>query len=97
MLMFWFFSGFFFQMLRSIFGVNVASQPEHNSSNFPSEKQGLVTEVLLPPFLQGSSKAVHNVGFYQSYFEDFQTELSEVLEEIRKRGQTKESKRYCGV
>lgn len=80
-------------MLRAIFGVNIASQGEHSSSNFPFQKQALVTEVNLPVYLEGSLKGINDAGFYQSCFKDFQEQLNQMFEEIRRREQTKERKR----
>ena len=83
-------------MLRAIFGVNVATQPENSSSNTSQQKDALITEVLLPPCLEVSSKDSGDVGFYQSYYEDFQQEISRSFDEIRKSDETKESsRRYC--
>ena len=81
-------------MLRAIFGVNLATQPESSSSNSPQQKDALITEVQLPPCLEESIKNSDNVGFYQSYFEDFQQEISRSFDEIRKTDETKESKRF---
>lgn len=83
-------------MLRAIFGVNVATQPDNSSSNSPQQKNALITEVLLPSCLEVSIKNSGNVGFYQSYYEEFQQEISRAFGEIRKSDQTKESKRCCG-
>lgn len=80
-------------MLRAIFGVNVATQPESSSSNSPQQKDALITEVQLPPCHEESIKNSDNVGFYQSYFEEFQQEISRSFDEIRKTDETKESKR----
>ena len=82
-------------MLRAIFGVNLATQPESSSSNSPQQKDALITEVQLPPCLEDSIKDSDNVGFYQSYFEEFQQEISRSFEEIRKTDETKESKRFA--
>ena len=82
-------------MLRAIFGVNVATQPENSSSNSPQQKDALITEILLPHCLETSIKNSGDLGFYQSYYGEFQEEINRAFDEIRKSDceQPKESKR----
>ena len=77
----------------------MATQPESSSStNSSQQKDALITEVLLPPCLEASSKDSGDVGFYHSCYEEFQLEISRSFDEIRKSDDTKESsKRYCTV
>ena len=82
-------------MLRAIFGVNVATQPESSSSSSSQQKDALITEILLPSCLEVSINNSGDVAFYQSYYEEFQQEISRAFDEIRKSDQTKETKRYC--
>lgn len=85
-------------MLRAIFGVNVATQPDSSSSNSPNQKDALITDIQLPSCLEVLVKNSDDAGFYYSYFEEFQQELSRTFEEIRKSdNETKESKRYLIV
>ena len=69
----------------------MATQPENSSSSCSQQKDALITEVLLPPCLEVSSRSSGDVGFYQSYYEEFQQEISRSFDEIRKSDQTKES------
>ncbi|XP_028391517.1 LOW QUALITY PROTEIN: huntingtin-like [Dendronephthya gigantea] len=83
------------QMLRAIFGVNVATQPESCSSNSPYQKDALITDIQLPSSLEVLVKNSGDAGFYHSYFEGFQQELTRTFEEIRKSdNEAKESKSF---
>lgn len=81
-------------MLRAIFGVNVATQPETSLSNVSPHEDALITEVVLPSFLETTSKNFGDAGFYQSCCEEFQHEISQAFDEIRKSDQAKETKMY---
>ncbi|XP_046850180.1 huntingtin-like isoform X3 [Xenia sp. Carnegie-2017] len=80
------------QTLRAIFGVNIAAQPNQGSSHSAQQIDVLDTEISVPSCLEDCVDKSSNVGFYRTYFEEMQSEISAAFNEIRTRDQTVEAK-----
>ena len=82
----------YFKTLRAIFGVNIAAQPNQGSSHSAQQIDVLDTEISVPSCLEDCVDKSSNVGFYRTYFEEMQSEISAAFNEIRTRDQTVEAK-----